>query len=520
MEKTAGPFWSRSPTSFQRAPSASKQGYMQLTVIAPVMPPMSATPKSPESSLINILAPELASQALTPVSAPGRRSSSASASTSAARTSKKRTGCQQCKRRKVKCDEKQPVCSRCESHGDTCTGNFRWDTWQIERPWISSRPGVVSGRALEDESLRYWYDKACLNMAMLTPPANPLSYPLASLIRRSTALRHTVQSVANAHRVGFCADRLDSAWRERSLAVVALRMELERVQGDPNRQLLVQTIYLSSLILCVSSSWLDPMGKEYGLEFFMGAKGLSRMLCQPEVHDDNMLSFYLLGLFAYCEAFWSYLVPPGRQRLPDDSILLVFQQPPFASMAHPVTGIATTLCPILAEIGYYYRRVAETKRCERDLEVQLRRRLIGWEATNRNSNAQMVELAEGYRSLGHVMLYQALMITEALSDDEQDELSAHVLAIMGVLATIPERDGLLLYAGPQLMIAGSELTADQADQRRLVEKFTQNLAEFTNIPVYTKALEITRCIWQLRDVGITKTWLELMVDWDQFLSVA
>lgn len=155
------------------------------------------------------------------------RGSGASTPPSAARSVKNRTGCEQCKRRKVKCDEKRPTCARCEARGETCTGNFQCDQWQIERPWIVGLGAAASG--LENDALRYWYDSACLTMAMFPPPVNSLSYPLVSLLRRSKALRHVVQCVAVAHRHDFAVTSLSHALQERNLAIVSLQGEVARV---------------------------------------------------------------------------------------------------------------------------------------------------------------------------------------------------------------------------------------------------------------------------------------------------
>ena len=51
---------------------------------------------------------------------------------------KSRSGCEPCKRRHVKCDETQPICLRCQKSDITCTGIFKLDPWQIERPWLDS----------------------------------------------------------------------------------------------------------------------------------------------------------------------------------------------------------------------------------------------------------------------------------------------------------------------------------------------------------------------------------------------
>ncbi|KAH7007361.1 fungal-specific transcription factor domain-containing protein [Ilyonectria destructans] len=444
------------------------------------------------------------------------RGSGASTSPSSARSVKNRTGCEQCKRRRVKCDEKRPTCARCEARGETCTGNFQCDQWQIERPWIVGLSAAASG--LENDSLRYWYDSACFTMAMFPPPVNPLSYPLASLLRRSKALRHVVQCVAVAHRHDFAVTSLSHALQERNLAIVSLQGEVARIQDSRNQQTLLRTVILSSLILCVSSGWLDPTGKEFGIEFLFGVKSIIHLLTDTAPTDP--FAFYVMGLFLYLEAFSSYLVPTALQRQPSDRIVTALSQPPFNTLVHPVTGIATTLCPIVTDIGHYYRRVVETKQpcVERDRE--LRRRLWEWQPPEGSSQlAQLVQLAEGYRTIGDIMLYQARGVVAKLDAIDSRMLLERVSTVMETIRHIPKQDALLNWVGPLLIIAGSELPADRYDDRRLVEISSSRLVSFTKVPTYARSLELIKQVWELHDNGVLMTWLELMVESGLSLAV-
>lgn len=343
-------------------------------------------------------------------------------------------------------------------------------------------------------------------MAMQSPPANPLSYPLATLIRGSAALRHAVQSVADGHRAKFEADKLAHALNERNLAIVALRGEVEAMQSALGRQSLIRTILLASLILCISSNWLDSATKDFGLEFLLGAKSMIKML--PQDSTDNF-TFYALGMFSYCEAFWSYLVPASQQRMVDYSLLQGFSSPPFADMVHPVTGVATTLCPILAEIGQFYRRVVEANYCDVDFEEYLKSRLAGWRCPHSDDALEVTRLAEGYRNLGFVLLHQAHSVVHPMSLMEILSLQECVSEVMRVLRLVPRNPAALTYVGPLLLIAGSEV--DNAEQRMFVEELCEDVIKQTRIPVHHRSLDLVRRVWSLRDSGSRATWLELMV---------
>ncbi|KAH6687423.1 hypothetical protein F5X68DRAFT_231891 [Plectosphaerella plurivora] len=360
---------------------------------------------------------------------------------------KSRSGCEQCKRRKVKCDERQPTCSRCIARRETCTGNFQCDPWQVERPWISHTRTVTPVSVMENDALRHWYAKACLNMAIFHPPVNPLSHDLSVWLVHSRALRHTLECVAEAHREYFRPGRLGRALEIRGRAIISLHSELARIrtaeQSSPYKHaVLLRTAVLSSMILCVSSSWLDPTTVDVGIEFLSGAKGLIEMLAASG-HLDDPLSFYALGLFLYWMAFSSYLVPsdmPVVQASP--SILDALTKPPFDTCVHPVTGISATLCPLIAEAGLYYRRTVDLHARDPALVTDLTQRLLFWQPpASCPDQPQLVQLAEGYRHLGLIMLCQAQSITD--EDVNNGVILEHVFAVMELLQHIPQQDPLL-----------------------------------------------------------------------------
>ncbi|KAM5341311.1 hypothetical protein ACJ41O_014342 [Fusarium nematophilum] len=435
-------------------------------------------------------------------------------SSPAPRSVKSRTGCEQCKKRRVKCDEKQPTCSRCEARGETCTGNFRLDQWQIERPWVTAEGASIPGSTLENETLRYWYDTACLTMAMFPPPMNPLSYPLSSLLRRSKALRHTVQCVADAHQNYFTKDTMAQALQERNLAIVSLQGEVARIQSSTRMQaVLLRTTILSSLILCVSSGWFDPSGTDCGADFLFGVKGIIHLLLTTEPSDP--LAFYVMGLLLYWEAFSSFLIPVARRRPVSQDVASLLLQSPFRSMVHPVTGLATSLCPIITEVGQHYRRVVETGQLSVSDEERVRCRLQDWTPPLDQGCAQrpwMLQIAEAYKNICFIMLHQARGVIGQLHGTDARDLSDTVLSVIRRIQDTPREDVVINWAGPALLIAGSELHSGLQDERRLVETYSLHLENVTRIPTYRQSQELIREVWQLRDNGFVTSWLEVMVE--------
>lgn len=430
---------------------------------------------------------------------------------------KSRSGCEQCKRRKVKCDEKRPVCTRCQLRHETCTGNFSHDVWQIERPWISQERAPSAPSALENDTLRHWYDSACLSMAIFYPPANPLSHTLSGWLRHSKALRHTLESVSEAHQQHFLPDKLSSALQTRGLAISSLRKEIDRLQSSQTKhQTLLRTTILSSLILFVSSAWLDPSGKDSGIIFLSGISNTVESLANASPTDP--FTFYLFGLYLYCEAFSSFLVPTGSPYPSTASVLRAVQRQPFDSLIHPVTGVSSTLCPLISEAGQYFRRVLDSGSTFMPTYRDLEKRLRDWEPPKAAPKQErLLQLAEGYRSIGLIMLYQA-NATQGQGTSEGSSLIEMVLEVMKTLRYVPDEDPLLNWVGPLLVITGPELPATFVEERALVETLFQRLAKWTRIQTYNRGLELVREVWKLRDLGIEVSWLEVMLD--QGISLA
>ncbi|WZH50402.1 Zn2-C6 fungal-type domain-containing protein [Fusarium acuminatum] len=441
------------------------------------------------------------------------------------RASKQRTGCEQCKRRKVKCDEQKPVCSRCISRGESCTGNFDIDTWQIERPWVlSSDLATAPGPALEDDTLRHWYNNACLIMAMLPPPANPLSYPLKRLLQRSRALRHAVQSVSYAHRSEFSTELLGSttALQERNLAIVSLQGEIGRIQSRTNPEPLLQTLMLTSLILCVSSAWLDHSGTEYGKEFLLGISSIVPAFLGTKPRD--AFGFYIAGLHLYCSCFSSYLLPlscQSQHQQSVDSMAAFIARKHSSSSCHPVVGIASSLFPVLTQIGYYYRRVVETKQHSQEVTNDLRRRLLDWNPEDVGTSVSwLIRLAECYRDMGDIMLYQAQRLSNDIDPVDTLIFLNKVLGIVDMIDSIPSNDPMINTLGPMLLIAGSELPPHYEEQRSIVRQANAQLITFSKIPTYRKSIELVEEVWRLRSESTPVSWLELMLEQGLSLGLA
>ncbi|OJJ03399.1 hypothetical protein ASPVEDRAFT_42897 [Aspergillus versicolor CBS 583.65] len=474
-----------------------------------------------------------------------------------ARQIKSRSGCEPCKRRRVKCDETQPCCRRCQARKETCTGNFQSDTWQTERPWLSavshngqSAPMLPYSSAistslstansygeptgiLENDLLRHWFSHVCLTMAIVPPPLNPLSYGMAPYLRQSKALRHTMQCVSQAHRQFFCEGRLAEILEERGRALVSLQNEIDRaLKRSPLSQAsLLRTILLSSLLLGISSGWM--IDDDYGLQYLDGARTVISVLLERGGPTDDFLR-YLLGLYIYWEVFSSYIEANHTSATTADLVSRVARQH-LAGYVHPVNGFATSICPILIEVGRYYRWVIELSAMAGDPvhELQLEAKLQNWSVEEEfpssvkssSSEANNVDqsvlrlLANSQRAMGVIMLYQARSVAQGVHPGDFAPLREAVEIVMTMLQVIPSDSPLLNSVGPLLVIAGSELLESDTEYRALVEYHAAQVTQYTRVRAYFTGFQLVRDIWECRAAGERTTWLELMLEKGKNLSL-
>ena len=78
--------------------------------------------------------------------------------------SKSRTGCSECKRKRIKCTEEKPTCSRCSRHPERCSYALKL-SWTQGRPFKKPRKKEVPWMTNLEEAVA----------ASSTPPASTLS---------------------------------------------------------------------------------------------------------------------------------------------------------------------------------------------------------------------------------------------------------------------------------------------------------------------------------------------------------
>ena len=258
------------------------------------------------------------------------------------------------------------------------------------------------------------------------------------------------------------------------------------------------------------------------MEFLVGARRVVQsILGEPvdESAEDTCLN-YLLGLYLYWEAVCSFLdtdlygVSPSTISIPH--LLEMVASRYLNREVHPVTGIATSLFPIITEIGNLYRRTVNFPYIDPCEETRIEAKLREWSPPGPPSDSLNARwrycqsLSQSYHAMGVIMLHQARSVVRDLTEQEMSALTDAVGIVMVTLKVCPLADPLLNSIAPLLVIAGSELRNNQTELRALVSQRAREITKYTRITAYTGALELVRDIWRQRDNGSGITWLELM----------
>ncbi|KAL4756468.1 Zn(II)2Cys6 transcription factor [Aspergillus foveolatus] len=108
---------------------------------------------------------------------------------------KSRNGCQQCKRRKVKCDEKKPVCDKCRRYGVDCSFAPA-NRIRIEEAVVSSRRSISSDRNTTSCSSSRPSRRGSPRWIPVENPHTPLSAGFELAIADLELLHHYTTSTA------------------------------------------------------------------------------------------------------------------------------------------------------------------------------------------------------------------------------------------------------------------------------------------------------------------------------------
>lgn len=453
-----------------------------------------------------------------------------------ARQIKTRTGCQQCKKRRLKCDETQPICRRCQLRGDDCSGSARVEQWQTTvlspavrsaRPLPPLRPGLC-----DDDLLHYFAAVVIKDMVLEVNTATPLPPVLDPYIRRSKALLHAARSLSIAHLHRFEPSSIPHLLNDYQCALVALRKEVEQEVADKQCSThdALHRLLLGALFLIVLHAWFNDSGKDSGLLHLRGATATIDLLLASACDEGktSVLEDFMIGAVAHVDMLCSHLVPARHPLTQSPNLLYILQQDRWrsGSSMHPICGLSAPLCPIVGQAGRYYRSVVDLRVRDPERERELEHCLLQWQPIDADDKTLHVQIADGYRVCGLIMLHQARRVhgaetpPDAQPDSQVPKLHQLIFFAMAILRDTPRALPQVNFEVLLLLIAGPEIGKEDQAGRALIETRFSELTAATNRRGHTLAAKFVREYWQIRDEGREVTWLEYMVERELSLNVA
>lgn len=413
---------------------------------------------------------------------------------------KTRTGCVQCKKRKIKCDEAAPSCKRCLMRKQTCywkppTSRWHGRTMTFQRSEQPCDDVTLSPR--DDPVLTYWFESGCRVMTIEPITSNPFSFPLRERLSESESLLHLVRSLSMADLANYEVSQMTQSFEERGLALVALQKEIK------HKSVPCGLMLLSTLFLGISAPWISGNPSDFGIvHLFAISAMINKAFANGVGLTDNM--FYLaIGLYIYWDMACSFLTHFNRALPLREELFQIAINLSTKGLSHPVTGIATHLIYILGKIGRYQRQVLDTNLRNLDQENLLETQLTDWKMPA--AEPQLQQIAECYRLTGFIMLYST-------KNDEvyNNRISAYAEKVVDMLNDLPTTSPRANFQGVLLMLAGSEIS-DPIRRDVVLSKF-KALHQTKKVKVTLHGEQLVKEVWALRDKGIRRCAVGVMKD--------
>ncbi|OGE50895.1 hypothetical protein PENARI_c015G11438 [Penicillium arizonense] len=430
-------------------------------------------------------------------------------SAESARKTKSKLGCQQCKTKRVKCDESYPTCRRCARLGLICLPAPRLTQWQVETPWFSLQPTAIINRRL----LQYWLEKVS-QMLVIDPEDNPFSFPALEYIPQSPALVHIIQSLSASHEKYFSAHSPIIALEERGKALVSLRKEVEQNQRKP------QAFLLTTMLLSLAQS-ADCDMKDYGKQHLFAARNLiNRMLQNASDLVNDPLARLCLGMYLYWDMCSAFLVDPEEDQI-IDSLNMSIAIHKMGNWHHPMYGPCTGLLFILGNVGRYCRQILDSRHRNFTQEAIFEQQLYCWQACP--PNISLGHLYEAFRKYGLIFLYRAsgqnnrFTNPDMMFQNQQSLIQKYAEDTVRHLMQIPATSNYLNFQSLLLLATGAELAESNNFLRDEVRERLRAMYSLNRLPTNLHALQLLEELWCARDNGNTSFWLQYMLQKDWYL---
>ena len=169
------------------------------------------------------------------------------------------SGCQICKHRRIKCDEKHPQCGQCERAGSQCD----YDVPKAKIFEIGAGPDFDS--ACEQQSFSYFVSQGAKMITTFQPSAGPfwqqiglrLSHTFPSVKHAITAVG-AVQAPLHFMKAGTVVETRQPENNQLSLTNLARGMHLASIANP--RDVPLEAILASSIFFMASAIWTDKIG--------------------------------------------------------------------------------------------------------------------------------------------------------------------------------------------------------------------------------------------------------------------
>ncbi|KAK5050571.1 hypothetical protein LTR84_003853 [Exophiala bonariae] len=425
---------------------------------------------------------------------------------------KSRHGCEECRRKRTKCDETLPSCLRCQRRKIKCIITTRPSRWRQECPGgrqelLLSPP--TSSLLIDAKLFQWWLDYAC-KLLVLDSQSNPLSFPLIEHLAISPALCFALESFSAGHKGRWALDSRVQFLEKRSLALTLCRSELIA------RHVPLETTFFTVLLLGISTPFTENVDN-YGKEHLIGARAILAILLQQDkvVHSPRIEQ--LLTYYTWWDMACAFSVDPLE--LPALSTVEVLSTVSRASQPTKprFAGCMVEIYHVLGLLLRYCMQLLRGGVRDLEHELTLEQVLTGWHP---NSNREEdILFAEVFRKHGLIILYRVCRMGKFTTDgngespDGRSALLVHIYATEIISMVLPHKMGTAFWNSliPPLLTAGAELTSDDEALRHSVRDAFSSVCSQCQTNTLERAKNLLEEIWLLLDTGIEISYLELML---------
>lgn len=337
------------------------------------------------------------------------------------------------------------------------------------------------------------------------PSENPWRDLVVDLGHGCEALSHAISSMSALHG----ATRNKSL---RSAGIGHMNKSIRRLQAGMSTMNLEQAL-ATSLALALGEGWDERIstgvthlkGAKLMLSAALGHQDRSRELGLVSVNGAKRMKF-LCNTYVYLDVIARLTSLEDDPNPLDLSLMLELADRPFRSNLNeidPLMGCATTLFPLIGEVGTLIRQVRKTQANSLsiiDEANNLREQILEWKPPDRNyidepedPNSRVqhaIHTAEAYRLAVLLHLYQA--VPELASEP-------HTIAnnIMRILAGVPLSSNTVIVQIYPLLVGSCEMVS--REDREFATKRWEAMVRRLNIMNVTSCWDIVREVWARRD---------------------